>query len=53
MATKAHRHIRRPRRAHNTSSRSQWLMALVARTLASLLLMVVAHWLHLPLPSGA
>jgi len=27
-------------------------MALVARTLASLLLMVVAHWLHLPLPGG-
>ncbi len=47
MATKAHRHTRRPHRAHNTS-RSQWLMALVARTLASLLLMVVARWLRLP-----
>lgn len=48
MATKAHGHTRRPRPAHNTNSRGQWLIALVARTLASLLLMVVARWLHLP-----
>jgi hypothetical protein len=48
MATKAHRHTRRSRRAPNTNIRSQWLVALVARTLASLLLMLVARWLHLP-----
>jgi hypothetical protein len=54
MATRAHqhsRHSRRLRRVRNAFC-GQWLLALIARTLSTVLLMVVARWLHLPLPGG-
>ena len=50
MATKAHHHSRRSRRLHRVRKAvcGQWLLVLLARTLAAILLMVVARWLHLP-----
>lgn len=51
MATRAHRRSRRLRRVRNTV-RSQWLLALIARMLSTVLLMVVARWLHLPMPGA-
>lgn len=54
MATKAHHHSRRSRRLRRVGNAvcGQWLLALIARTLASIILMVVARWLHLPVPGG-
>lgn len=54
MANRAHhrsRRFRRLRRICNAVCR-QWLLALIARTLSTVLLMVVARWLHLPMPGG-
>lgn len=54
MAPKAHRHtrrFRRPQRIRNAVC-GQWLLVLLARTLATILLMVIARWLHLPMPGG-
>lgn len=53
MATNAHHrsHYRRLGRVRNALC-GQWLLALIARTLSTLLLMVVARWLHLPMPGG-
>lgn len=54
MATKAHQHAQRSRRLRRVrnAARGQWLLALVARSFATILLMVVARWLHLPMPGG-
>lgn len=52
MATKAHHRSRNSRRRVSKTLAGQWLVALLARTLANVLLMVVAHWLHLPVPGG-
>jgi hypothetical protein len=54
MATRAHhrtRHFRRLRRVRNAVC-DQWLLALIARTLSTVVLMVIARWLHLPMPGG-
>jgi hypothetical protein len=51
MATKAHRRSRRSRRLDKKFD-AHWLLVLLARTLASLLLMVVTQWLHLPSCGG-
>jgi hypothetical protein len=51
MATKAHQHSRRSRRVRKAVC-GQWLLALTTRTLSTVLLMVVARWLHLPMPRG-
>jgi hypothetical protein len=55
MATTAHHHSRRSRRLHRVCNAvcGQWLLALIARTLSTVLLMVVACWLHLPMPGGS
>lgn len=54
MATRAHHRSRRSRRLRRVRNAvcGQWLLALIARTLSTVLLMVVARWLHLPLPGG-
>jgi hypothetical protein len=54
MATRAHQYSRRSRRLRrvHTAACGQWLLALIARTLSTVLLMVVARWLHLPVPGG-
>jgi hypothetical protein len=54
MATKAHHRSRRTRRLRRVRKAicDQWLIALLARTLTTILLMLVAHWLHLPVPGG-
>jgi len=53
MATRAHHRSRRSRlRRVRKAVCGQWLLALIARTLATVLLMVVARWLHLPMPGG-
>jgi hypothetical protein len=54
MATKVHHRSRRSRRplVVRNAVCGQWLLALIARTLSTVLLMVVARWLHLPLPGG-
>lgn len=54
MATRAHQHSRRARRLRRVRNavRGQWLLALIARTLSTVLLMVVSRWLHLPMPGG-
>jgi hypothetical protein len=54
MATRAHQHSRRSRRLRRVCNAvcGQWLLALIARTLSTVLLMVVARWLHLPMPGG-
>jgi len=54
MATRAHHRSRRSRRLRRVRSAvcGQWLLALTARTLSTVLLMVVARWLHLPMPGG-
>jgi hypothetical protein len=47
MATKAYRHSRQPRcpaRAHRRSDR-RWLLVLIARTLATILTMIVTRLL--------
>jgi hypothetical protein len=54
MAPRAHRRSRRYRRlprVRNAVCR-QWLLTLIARTFSTVLLMVVARWLHLPMPGG-
>lgn len=50
MATKAHHHSRRFHRLRRVRSAlcSQWLLVLLAHTLTTTLLMLVAHWLHVP-----
>lgn len=54
MATRAHRRSRRFRRLHCVRNAvcGQWLLALFARTLSTILLMIVSRWLHLPMPGG-
>jgi hypothetical protein len=54
MATRARQHSRRFRRLRRVCNAvcGQWLLALIARTLSTVLLMVVARWLHLPMPGG-
>lgn len=54
MATRAHQHSRRSRRLRRFRKAvcGQWLLSLTARTLSTILLMVVARWLHLPMPGG-
>jgi hypothetical protein len=54
MATRAHQHSRRSRRLRRVRNAvcDHWLLAPIARTLSTVLLMVVARWLHLPLPGG-
>jgi hypothetical protein len=47
MATKAHHHSRRSRHRHNKFE-AHWLLVLIARTLASIIVALVARWLHLP-----
>jgi hypothetical protein len=47
MATKAHRHSRRSRRLHSKFE-AHWLLVLIARTLASIVVALVTRWLHLP-----
>jgi hypothetical protein len=52
MATKTHHHYRHSRRlrpARNIVC-AQWLVALLARTVATIVLMVVARLLGLPTP---
>lgn len=48
MATKAHTRNRRSRQHSRRSALRGALLMLAARTLASLVVMVVAHWLHMP-----
>jgi hypothetical protein len=53
MATKAHHHARRSRRRLRRIRKTvcgRWLLDQLARTLTTILLMIVAHWLHLPGP---
>lgn len=54
MAPKAHNHSRRSRRARRfgTAVASQWLLVLLSHTLATILLMVVTGWLHVPACGG-
>jgi hypothetical protein len=54
MATRAQQHSWRSRRLHRVRNVQcgQWLLALLAHTLSTVLLMVVARWLHLPVPGG-
>jgi hypothetical protein len=54
MATRAQQHSRRSRRLHRgrNAQFGQWLLALLARTLSTVLLMAIARWLHLPMPGG-
>lgn len=52
MATRAHQHSRRSHRRVRNAVCGQWLLSLLARTFSTILLMVVARWLHLPLPGG-
>lgn len=52
MANKSHHHSRRSRRRVCKTLCGQWFVALLARTLTTVLLMVVARWLHLPVPGG-
>jgi hypothetical protein len=54
MATRAHHHSRRYRRLRRVRNVvcGQWLLALMARTLSTVLLMVIARWLHLSMPGG-
>jgi hypothetical protein len=54
MATRAHQHSRRSRRVHRVRNAvcGEWLLALIGRTLSTVLLMVVARWLNLPTPGG-
>jgi hypothetical protein len=52
MATRAHQHSRRSRRLRRYAVCGRWLLPLIARTLSTVLLMVVARWLHLPVPGG-
>jgi hypothetical protein len=51
MATKAYHRPRHLRRVRNAVC-GQGLLALIARMLSTVLLMVVARWLHLPMPGG-
>jgi hypothetical protein len=50
MATKSHRHSRRPGRIGRFQKKfaDNWLLVLLARTLASIVVALVARWLHLP-----
>lgn len=52
MATKTHHRSRRSRRIRRVRKAicRQWLARLVAHTLAIIVLMLVARWLHLPVP---
>jgi hypothetical protein len=54
MATRAHQHSRRSRCLGRVGNAifGRWLLALIARTLSTVILMVVARWLHLPMPGG-
>jgi len=53
MATKArHRTLwRRGGRGGNTAY-CQLMVAVIARCMSSIVLMIVARWLHVPLPGG-
>jgi hypothetical protein len=55
MATRAHRRSRRSRRSRRlrrvrNAVCGQWVLALIARTLSTVILMVVARLLDLPTP---
>jgi hypothetical protein len=54
MATRTHHRSRRYRRLRRVRNAvcGQSLLTLIARTLSTVLLMVVARWLHLPMPGG-
>jgi hypothetical protein len=54
MATKAHHHSRRSGRLHRARDaiRDQWLVTLLARTLASIAVMIVARLLGLTTHGG-
>jgi hypothetical protein len=53
MAAKAHHHSRRSRRLRRVRKAvCGWLLVQLAHTLTTVLLMVVAHWLNLPMPGG-
>lgn len=52
MATKAHHRSRHVSHRACKTLTGRWLVALLARTLVNVLLMVVARWLHLPVPGG-
>lgn len=54
MAAKAHYRSRRSRRLRRVCNVicGQWLLVLLARTLTTMLLMLVARWLHLPVSGG-
>ena len=53
MATKAHHHSRRSRRRLRRIRKAvcgRWLLDQLVRTLTTILLMIVARWLHLSGP---
>jgi hypothetical protein len=53
MTAKAHNHSRRDRaRRVGAALASQWLLVLLSHTLATILLMVVSGWLHVPACGG-
>lgn len=54
MATKAHHRSRRSRRVRRIRKTfcGQWLVCLLARSLVTVFLMLVARWLHLPAPGA-
>jgi hypothetical protein len=53
MATKAHRHTRHTRRRNRVQRfEGQWLVVLLARTLATIIVMVVARLLGLTAYGG-
>jgi hypothetical protein len=54
MATKAHRHSRRSRRPGRVGRKrnAQWLLVLIAQTLATILTVIVERWLGLTTSGG-
>lgn len=52
MATKSHPHSTRQRARHvGAAVCRHWLVVLGARTVTTIVLMIVARWLHMPPPS--
>jgi hypothetical protein len=49
MATKSHHNTARHRARSTGATYRRTLVLLAARTVATIILMVVAHWLHIPL----
>ncbi len=51
MATKSHPHSTRQRARHvGAAVCRHWLVVLGARTVTTIVLMIVARWLHMPPP---